>query len=1113
VPAKPNRIYGNSQDVSVTGFLSNVNVNSDATVVVVREGGSVSQLVLRLPEVRESHVGRMVRVLRPTNTATTLQVQTDDATQIYNNVSAGSVQNVELHLTTYNGGQGTWKVVLPDTDSVDEVKPLNVIVLNYDDCGRHQMPTYADLNSWPAGIHHLYPQMPWTKDRSGSISDQGTEAGTRFTQGRVAARCTPTRQCLATGRQPHLSQNHPWGTRVGNIPQQGGVSPEFRTITGVTREEEPFPVVAKRAGAPHYFFHIGKVHASEWEIRDADSDYVALDGFGSASDGKADENRRNYKQILADYGFDEAYKLELAKPDGNTAEPYRGYKGTWSGDGSDTVARDARTFSAYHLYSNPAQGASGWSVASGAKVGSKTLPVTGGSGTFKRGDKLRVAGMAQELIVWEDSESSPTEITLYEGLQQLPAEGASITLTFHIVGDDIETGEEYGGGELGGQRRAGFTESDDPGQAGATLILQTGDTLTPQPDLLTSAITINGTQPTHDDEDPYYLTYELTKIKECIEACADRGKPFYIQWWTNAPHGNLPAMESNLGPAWSRVGVAADGTTYFFTESQYTSGVTSGQNVATGMHRDASSTTGLTFSAAEVEAMCKRYLRTYKDEVVDGIDVSDPQHPLIQQGIYATGSLDGQIRTGVSLWTRDTRFTVGGGAPSTETANFGPGYDADGNVSGGGLYGPLGAISVSFRRMIAQLESIDRGCQMLDDWLQVNYPEVHANTIWVIHSDNGPTEADSQPRRDSWQSLPASKQPAYWAQLQSSGTGVDWTNYTTLPPYEGGYTALSDNTAYSLTGNDDSTKTYHNPAHSKNRVNDDGLLTHLSIWGYNLHEGGNDTACYTDATDFYKSVLDLIAPGCYEHALTPELLHYASDSASFIPAMLDTTFQAKETALYQIYKPSGGLEGALTQIERCVIDTTGQYKLLRRYESAVVSPWYGTSAEDPTSGDDVGIVNYRLTGGVIQLQFADPSLDIEPMEDGERVTFDFDYASSTTGTLWADLFDVGTGYVKKIADGDGSTEGAILELYLDPTLTTPISSATFTASTFTPINTGTDRYYLRRDEYYTTVSDEWYLFDLNADPRETNNLYGQDGYDNVVSSLRKQYRKQVGNLD
>lgn len=176
----------------------------------------------------------------------------------------------------------------------------NVIIVNLDDAGRSQFSQYDDLNRWPSA-NHPYAKMPYLTDRM-------EERGVRFIQARTTARCAPSRAANLTGRQPHISSVHPEGTRVGNIPQQGGLQAPFTTTEGVTSEMRPWPLVAKDAGSEHFFLHVGKVHCTEWEL------------IGTAAFEVAP-----FDQVVTEIGFDKAYKTELG-PQGNPTEPYRGYK-------------------------------------------------------------------------------------------------------------------------------------------------------------------------------------------------------------------------------------------------------------------------------------------------------------------------------------------------------------------------------------------------------------------------------------------------------------------------------------------------------------------------------------------------------------------------------------------------------------------------------------------------------------------------------------------------------------------------------------------------------------------------------------------------------------------
>jgi arylsulfatase A-like enzyme len=192
--------------------------------------------------------------------------------------------------------QGEWSGELPTASDV------TLIIVNLDDAGRSQFGQYGDFNRWPSASHP-YASMPFVDGKMAS-------RGVRFTNARVAARCAPTRACNLTGRQPHVSSTHLHGTRVGNIPQQGGLTTSYPHTDGVLASMRPWPVVARESGAPHYMLHLGKVHCTAHTINDS---------------GQAIEDEP-VDQIVTEIGFDKAYKTELG-PQATPTEPWRGYKG------------------------------------------------------------------------------------------------------------------------------------------------------------------------------------------------------------------------------------------------------------------------------------------------------------------------------------------------------------------------------------------------------------------------------------------------------------------------------------------------------------------------------------------------------------------------------------------------------------------------------------------------------------------------------------------------------------------------------------------------------------------------------------------------------------------
>ena len=252
---------------------------------------------------------------------------------------------------------------------------------------------------------------------------------------------------------------------------------------------------------------------------------------------------------------------------------------------------------------------------------------------------------------------------------------------------------------------------------------------------------------------------------------------------------------------------------------------------------------------------------------------------------------------------------------------YGPGYDEDGLPSSpfepGDLdypYGPNGAVSVVWRRHLAQLESWDAYLQSFDNWLETNYPDQHARTIYIIHCDNGEQDVAVVPYKDGAFTL----------------LGPE---YSVLPP-------TSDGT---VTGD-----TYHDPDQAKDTVFDEGILTPLVVFGEPLPEAvrGTDSSILTDATDWHPTMLDLLRPG-WESALSATE-RGKIDGESWAPGLWDADFLGREYSLHQIYKPSPAPEGSLNRIQRCVIDREG-FKLMRAYEEALSQDeWFlFDTANDP----------------------------------------------------------------------------------------------------------------------------------------------------------------------
>lgn len=126
----------------------------------------------------------------------------------------------------------------------------NIIMVMVDDAGMAQFEQYADQNQWPEG--YVYPRMDWLSKL--------VNGGIRYTQCRVAARCTPTRACMMTGRHAHVSPTHE-GNGMGDIQTQS------EPFSGLNPEHWPYPRTATASGTPYSMAHFGKFHLSRADSR------------------------------------------------------------------------------------------------------------------------------------------------------------------------------------------------------------------------------------------------------------------------------------------------------------------------------------------------------------------------------------------------------------------------------------------------------------------------------------------------------------------------------------------------------------------------------------------------------------------------------------------------------------------------------------------------------------------------------------------------------------------------------------------------------------------------------------------------------------------------------
>ena len=192
----------------------------------------------------------------------------------------------------------TWSTEI----SLPSSEHLNLIMWMIDDIGPSQLSFYDDQNSWPEDF--VYPATPFLE----SIKQT---SGLRFLNAGVNARCSPTRASMLSGRLGHITQQHPYGTGVGDVA--GNIWPPFTGVNGVTgkfqgirENHNPWPQVAKAAGSPHSFMIAGKYH-----------NYLRT--------GENTVNIIDHREPIEIAGFDHSIEPFLSALSGQGGEPNYGY--------------------------------------------------------------------------------------------------------------------------------------------------------------------------------------------------------------------------------------------------------------------------------------------------------------------------------------------------------------------------------------------------------------------------------------------------------------------------------------------------------------------------------------------------------------------------------------------------------------------------------------------------------------------------------------------------------------------------------------------------------------------------------------------------------------------
>ncbi len=257
--------------------------------------------------------------------------------------------------------------------------------------------------------------------------------------------------------------------------------------------------------------------------------------------------------------------------------------------------------------------------------------------------------------------------------------------------------------------------------------------------------------------------------------------------------------------------------------------------------------------------------------------------------------------------------TASGGAEGQTAAG---GYDEDGGVDGGNVYGPQGRCNVLARRAVAMLECWDQTMQLLDDWLFTNHPDAHANTLWVITSDNGVTGSEAIPIKDDLFNT-------------KSGGAIG----TVFPPTVESYNAGSPPT-YSLaleTSTTGGTGTpFHDHTKGKGTVYQEAINSPLVFSGPMLpgHMHGVKNGALIESCDLYPTFLDIMAGyprgGATGRVTWQEALGATDlakiDGVSFYSSLFDITAGDREYAFVQSFKPTNAPAGSETDIERAVFN-------------------------------------------------------------------------------------------------------------------------------------------------------------------------------------------------
>ena len=232
------------------------------------------------------------------------------------------------------------------------------------------------------------------------------------------------------------------------------------------------------------------------------------------------------------------------------------------------------------------------------------------------------------------------------------------------------------------------------------------------------------------------------------------------------------------------------------------------------------------------------------------------------------------------------------------------------------IYGPEGRCNLLWRRAYAMIQAFDRTCQAIDTWLATTHPEVHANTIWMVGSDNGVSGHDIEPIRDD--------------KANALSGGVIGP---VIPPTVESFTNGTETEMKR-----DGGTPYHHPQQAKGKAFEEGVLNPFVVSGPPLPASvrGTKSPALISSVDMYPTILDMIAgpvpPGdlsgrrYWKDTLGPSDLADV-DGKSFLATLFDPTARVRDYTFVQAFSPAAATGSYETKLQRGLVNRAG-WKLI-----------------------------------------------------------------------------------------------------------------------------------------------------------------------------------------